>query len=169
VPRSTGARPELTVRRLGEHKNIISIATLSRKEVPIPELKILNPDVLGKPLGQYSQMTRVKASEFLFIAGQLATDKAGAIIGAEDFDAQCVQVFANIEAALKSAGAGWGNVVQFTTYMVHSQDIPKFMKYRLRDFPRMFPNGAYPPNTLLMIDRLVGEPFLIEVQTVAAL
>ncbi|HTW87853.1 MAG TPA: RidA family protein, partial [Candidatus Binataceae bacterium] len=83
--------------------------------------------------------------------------------------AQCVQVFANIDAALKSAGAGWGNVVQFTTYMVHSQDIPKFMKYRLREFPRMFPNGAYPPNTLLMIDRLVGEPFLIEVQTVAAL
>ena len=125
--------------------------------------------MLGKPLGQYSQLTRVKASEFLFIAGQVATDKAGTIIGPEDFDAQCVQVFANIDAALKSAGAGWGNVVQFTTYMVHSQDIPKFMKYRLREFPRMFPNGAYPPNTLLMIDRLVGEPFLIEVQTVAAL
>jgi hypothetical protein len=25
-----------------------------------------------------------------------------------------VQTFANIEAALKSQGAGWGNVVQFT-------------------------------------------------------
>ena len=114
-------------------------------------------------------MTRVKASEFLFIAGQLASDKQGNLIGAEDFDAQCVQVFSNIEAALKSAGAGWANVVQFTTYLVHSQDIPKFMKFRLREFPRMFPNGVYPPNTLLMIDRLVGEPFLIEVQTVAAL
>ena len=68
-----------------------------------------------------------------------------------------------------SVGAGWGNVVDFTTYLVHSQDIPKFMKYRLREFPRMFPGGAYPPNTLLMIDRLVGEPFLIEVQTIAAL
>ncbi len=135
----------------------------------MPDIKILNPDTLGKPLGQYSQLTRVKASEFVFIAGQLAADKAGNIVGADDFDAQCVQTFANIEAALKSVGAGWGNIVQFTTYLVHSQDIPKFMKYRLREFPKMFSNGAYPPNTLLMVDRLVQEPFLVEVQAIAAL
>ena len=133
------------------------------------DIKILNPDVLGKPLGQYSQITRVKASEFLFIAGQLAANQAGEVVGRDDFDAQCVQVFANIEAALKSQGAAWGNVVQFTTYLVHSQDIPKFMAYRLREFPRLFPDGAYPPNTLLMVDRLVQEPFLVEVQAVAAL
>ena len=133
------------------------------------DIKIFNPDTLGKPLGQYSQITRVKASEFVFIAGQLAADKSGKVVGADDFDAQCVQVFSNIEAALKSVGGGWGNVVQFTTYLVHSQDIPKFMTYRLREFPRMFPNGAYPPNTLLMVDRLVQEPFLVEVQAVAAL
>ena len=133
------------------------------------DIKILNPEALGKPLGQYSQMTRVKASEFLFIAGQLGVDKDGKFAGDGGFDAQCVQTFANIEAALKSAGAGWGNVVQFYTFLVHSQDIPKFMKYRLREFPKMFANGAYPPNTLLMIDRLVKEEFLIEVQATAAL
>jgi len=131
------------------------------------DIKILNPDALGKPLGQYSQITRVKASEFVFIAGQVGIDKAGKT-GA-DFDAQCALTFANIEAALKSVGAGWGNVVDFTTYLVHSQDIPKFMAYRQREFPTMFENGAYPPNTLLMIDRLVQEPLLIEVRTVAAL
>jgi enamine deaminase RidA (YjgF/YER057c/UK114 family) len=135
----------------------------------MPDIKFENPDALGKPLGQYSHLTRVKASEYLFIAGQVAVDKAGNVIGADDFDAQCVQTFANIEAALKSQGAGWANVVEFTTYLVHSQDIPKFMKFRLREFPRMFANGAYPPNTLLMIDRLVGEAFLIEVKVVAAL
>jgi len=43
------------------------------------------------------------------------------------------------------------------------------MAWRLREFPRLFPDGAYPPNTLLVIDRLVGEPYLIEVQAVAAL
>jgi enamine deaminase RidA (YjgF/YER057c/UK114 family) len=133
------------------------------------DIKILNPELLGKPLGQYSQITRVRASEFLFIAGQLAADKAGNIVGANDFDTQCVQVFANLEQALHSQGAGWGNVVQFTTYLVHSQDIPKFMSYRLREFPRLFPDGAYPPNTLLMVDRLVQEPFLVEVQAIAAL
>jgi enamine deaminase RidA (YjgF/YER057c/UK114 family) len=139
------------------------------KELIMPDIKILNPDALGKPLGQYSHMTRVKASEFLFIAGQVAVDRDGKVVGADDFDAQCVQTFANIAAALRSAGAGFGNVVQFTTYLVHSQDIAKFMTYRLREFPQLFPNGAYPPNTLLMVDRLVQEPFLIEVQAVAAL
>jgi enamine deaminase RidA (YjgF/YER057c/UK114 family) len=132
------------------------------------DIKIVNPDALGKPLGQYSHLTRVKASEYIFIAGQVGVDKAGKIVS-EDFDAQCAQTFANIEAALKSCNAGWSNIVQFTTYMVHSQDIPKFMKYRLREFPKMFSNGAYPPNTLLMIDRLVQEGLLVEVQAVAAL
>jgi len=133
------------------------------------EIKIVNPEVLGKPLGPYSQIARVRAAEYLYIAGQVATDQAGNIIGADDFDAQCAQVFANIRAALESCGAGWGSVVQFTTYLVHSQDIPKFMQYRLREFPSMFGQGGYPPNTLLVIDRLVKESFLLEVQTFAAL
>ena len=125
------------------------------------DIRIYNVDALGTPLGQYSHVTRVKASETLYIAGMLAPG--------ESFDAQCSGVFSQIEKALQSAGAGWGNVVQFTTYLVHSQDIPKFMQWRLREFPRMFPDGKYPPNTLLVIDRLVQEPYLVEVQTVAAL
>lgn len=135
----------------------------------MPDIKILNPDTLGKPLGQYSQITRVKASEFLFIAGQVAADKDGKLVGADDFDAQCGQVFANLEAALKSQGASFANVVEFTTYLVHSQDIPRFMAWRLREFPKMFADGKYPPNTLLVIDRLVQEQFLVEVQTIAAI
>src|SRR3982751_2764792 len=125
------------------------------------DIRIYNVDSLGKPLGQYSHVTRVKAGELLFIAGMLAPG--------ETFDAQCSGVFAQIAEALKSAGAGWGNIVQFTTYLVHSQDIPRFMQWRVREFPKMFPNGAYPPNTLLIVDRLVKEEFLIEVQAVAAL
>ena len=126
------------------------------------EITIQNVEALGKPLGQYSHMTRVRnASETLYIAGMLA---AG-----EDFDSQCSGVFAQIEKALAAAGARWANVAQLTTYLVHSQDIPRFMAWRLREFPKLFPDGKYPPNTLLIIDRLVGEPYLIEVQTVAAL
>lgn len=126
------------------------------------QITIGNVETLGKPLGQYSHMTRVKQpAETLYIAGMVAPG--------EDFDAQCTGVFRQIEAALGSAGAGWGNVAQFTTYLVHSQDIPRFMAWRLREFPKLFPDGRYPPNTLLVIDRLVGEQFLIEVQTIAAL
>jgi enamine deaminase RidA (YjgF/YER057c/UK114 family) len=133
------------------------------------EIDIYNPSELGRPMGQYSHVTRVKANEFLFIAGMLSGDAAGNIVGADDFDAQTTQVFRNVEAGLKSAGASWRNVVQFTTFLVHSQDIPKFMAFRLREFPKMFPDGKYPPNTLLVVDRLVQEPFLVEVQTVAAI
>jgi enamine deaminase RidA (YjgF/YER057c/UK114 family) len=126
------------------------------------DIEIGNVEALGKPLGQYSHLTRVRnASATLYIAGMLAPG--------DDFDAQCTGVFRQIEAALKSAGAGWANVAQFTTYLVHSQDIPRFMAWRLREFPKMFPDGKYPPNTLLIIDRLVGEQFLIEVQTIAVL
>jgi enamine deaminase RidA (YjgF/YER057c/UK114 family) len=134
------------------------------------DVKMFNPDSMGKPLGQYSQIARVKGSgELLFIAGQLATDRAGNLVGADDFDAQCRQVYANIEAALKAAGGGWNNVAQFTTYLVRSQDVPKLRAFRQREFGKFFPDGAYPPNTLLIIDRLVSEGYLIEVQTVAAL
>jgi enamine deaminase RidA (YjgF/YER057c/UK114 family) len=132
------------------------------------EINIYNPEELGPPMGQYTHVTRVRASEFLFIAGMLSGDAAGNVIGEGEFDVQTAQVFRNIEAALKSAGASWANVVQFTTYLVHSQDIPKFMAFRLREFPKMFPDGKYPPNTLLMVDRLVKEAFLVEVQTIAA-
>ena len=126
------------------------------------EIRIQNVNALGKPLGQYSHMTRVAgASETLYIAGMLAPG--------EDFDAQCAGAFRQIETALKSAGAGWRNVVQFTTYLVHSQDIPRFLAWRLREFPKLFPDGKYPPNTLLVIDRLVEEQFLVEVQTIAVL
>ena len=126
------------------------------------EIRIENVEALGKPLGQYSHMTRVKgAKETLYIAGMLSPG--------DDFDAQCSGVFRQIETALKSAGAGWGSVVQFTTYLVHSQDIPKFMAWRLREFPQLFPDGKYPPNTLLIVDRLVQEQFLVEVQVIAAL
>ncbi len=136
----------------------------------MPEITFENPTTLGKPLGQYSHLTRVKAaSEFVFIAGQVGVDTDGKLTGDGGFDAQCLQSFANIEAALKSVGAGWGNIVQFTTYLVHSQDIAKFMAFRLREFPKMFTSGGYPPNTLLMIDRLVQEALLVEVQAVAAL
>jgi enamine deaminase RidA (YjgF/YER057c/UK114 family) len=133
------------------------------------DIAIFSPEALGKPLGPYSQITRVKASEFVFIAGQVGTDATGNLVSPGDFDAQCVQVFANISAALASVGADWGNVVQFTTYLVHSQDISRFMDFRGREFPRMFTSGGYPPNTLLIVDRLVQERLLVEVQTVAAL
>jgi len=127
----------------------------------MPDIRIYNVDALGKPVGPYSHVARVKSTETLYIAGMLAPG--------ETFEKQCAAVFAQVEQALQSAGAGWSNVVQFTTYLVHSQDIAAFYRWREQNYPKMFPDGKYPPNTLLIVDRLVQEQFLIEVQTIAAI
>ena len=125
------------------------------------DIKIYNVESLGKPVGPYCHVARVKSAETLYIAGMLSPG--------DTLEKQCAAVFGQIEQALKSAGAGWANVAQFTTYLVHSQDIAAFYRWREQNYPRMFPDGKYPPNSLLFIDRLVQEQFLIEVQTIAAL
>jgi len=125
------------------------------------DIRISTVEALGKPVGPYSHVARVKAGETLYIAGMVAPG--------DSFEAQCAAVYGQIEQALKSAGGGWQNVAQFTTFLVHSQDIARFYRWRESHYPRMFPDGKYPPNTLLIIDRLVQEQFLIEIQTIAAL
>ena len=135
----------------------------------MPDITIINPEAMGPPLSLYGQIARVRASEFIFIAGQLATDLNGKIVGKDNFDAQMKQVLSNIEKALKSVEASFANVVQFTTYLVHSQDIANFRRVRQDLFPTFFPTHRYPPNTLLVVDRLVQEDFLIEIETIAAL
>lgn len=131
------------------------------------EISMFNPTDLHHPVGPYSQVSRVSASHFVFLAGQTATDVNGNTIGADDFEAQCRQVFANVEAGLRAVGAGWGNVVHFTNYLVTHDDLPMFVKYRSQVFPTWFPKGA-PPNTLLFIDKLLRKEFRVEVQAIAA-
>jgi enamine deaminase RidA (YjgF/YER057c/UK114 family) len=133
----------------------------------MPTIQCLNPENMTKPAAPYSNIARVKASEFLFIAGQVGIGKDGK--APVDFEAQCTLVFESIGAALASQGAGFANIVSFTSYLVHSQDIARFAAYRAREFPRLFPGGAFPPNTLLVVDRLVREDLLVEVEAVAAL
>src|SRR2546422_683634 len=70
----------------------LSATNITWRAYDMAEVQIYNPATLGAPLGQYSHVTRVKASEFLFIAGMLAPG--------EDFDTQCTGVFAQIEKAL---------------------------------------------------------------------
>jgi enamine deaminase RidA (YjgF/YER057c/UK114 family) len=132
------------------------------------DIKIFNPAGLAKPPGTYTHIARAKCQEVVFIAGQVPSDTSGKTVGKGDFEAQCGQVYANIHAALKSVGGDWGNVVQFTSFLVREQDAAAFRAWRGREFPKMFPNGA-PPNTLLIITRLADPDYLLEVQTIAAL
>lgn len=132
-------------------------------------IKMSNPNTMPKPAGAYSHIARVSAGDLLFIAGQVAVDAAGKVVGADDFDAQADQVFKNLRAALESEGADFRHVVQFTTYVVDSRDIAKLRKFRDRNYPQFFPDGKYPPNTLLVIDRLASEDMRLEIAAIAAL
>ena len=121
------------------------------------------------PIGAYSHLARVKGNELLFIAGQVSVGEGGAIVGEGDVAAQTRQVYANLAKVLESAGAGFSNVVEFTTYLVGRDSVQPFMAARADIFPSLYPNGDYPPNTLLVIEGLVREEFLVEIKAVAAL
>lgn len=132
----------------------------------VAKVEYLNPPGACPPQGLYSHVGRIGSGPVLFVAGQVAVDSAGAVVGKHDFEAQFRQVFDNLGAVLKGVGAGFDDVIKFTTFLVHSQDIEKFMKARAALFPRLFKGPLYPPNTLLVVDRLVKEEFLLEVEAV---
>jgi enamine deaminase RidA (YjgF/YER057c/UK114 family) len=130
-------------------------------------IEYTNPPGAGPAQGLYSNVTIVPPGPTAHIAGQIAVGKDGKVAGKGDFEAQARQVFANIGDILKGMGLGYNHVIKFTTYLVHSQDIEIFMKVRAELFPQLFGGKQFPPNTLLVVDRLVKEDFLIEVETLA--
>lgn len=120
---------------------------------------------LSAPLGMYSHVSR--AGNLIFVAGQVATNPQGEIVGKGDFAAQMRQVFRNLSAALISANATFADVAKFTTFLKRETDIPAFMAVRKELFAEIYPNGDYPPNTLLVIQRLVEPDLLIEIEAMA--
>ena len=91
----------------------------------------------------------------MFIARRQSDDTDGDVVGADEYDARCTQVLVNVHAAPCCAGADQLNVVQFITYMEHSQSITEYMAVRQCKFPMMFHDGKCPRNALLPVDRLV--------------
>jgi len=120
------------------------------------------------PAGMYSHVSHATELGLYFVAGQLAFDPSGNVVGKDDFGAQMRQVFANLEGALKAAGCTFDDVLKFTTYMTRDGDIPAFMDTRRELYATIFPEGKYPPNTLLIISRLVHPECLIEIEAIAA-
>lgn len=122
-----------------------------------------NPTTIGKPLGSYSHVAR--AGDLVAVAGQVGADQDGKV--AEDFAEQVRLTFRNLQSALESEGLGLSNVMQFTTYLISTDDITRFYEARNEFFPSLFPSGQYPPNTLLIIDRLVYPELRVEIQALA--
>jgi enamine deaminase RidA (YjgF/YER057c/UK114 family) len=129
----------------------------------------VNPAGVSPPLGRYSQLVRVRAGELLFLAGQVGVDSDGKLVGRDDVGLQVEQIYRNIGEVLRSAGASFGNVVQFTTYIVGRENVEPFLEARTGIVDELFPDYDYPPSTLLVIDGLAREEYLAEVTAIAAL
>ena len=129
----------------------------------------ITSDLAPAPLGAYSVGMTANPGHLLYVAGQVGVDISGNLVGPGDAAAQTQQVLQNIGGVLAAAGAGFSNVVEFTTYVVGRESIQGFIDGRNQVFPDIFPDGDYPPNTLLVVEGLVREEFLVEIKAVAAL
>ena len=96
------------------------------------KVQYLNPEGACPAQGLYSHVGYAPAGATFYVAGQLSVGAKGEVVGKHDFDRQFKQVFANLGAVLKGLGARHDDITKFTTYLVHSQDIEKFMRLLLR-------------------------------------
>jgi enamine deaminase RidA (YjgF/YER057c/UK114 family) len=134
------------------------------------EIEIFNPAALSPPRGTYSHVARVHpGASLVVVAGQVAVGEGRQRIAADDFDGQCTQVYGNLGAAVREAGGDWRNIIQFMTFLTRKDDIARLRAWREREFPKLFPDGAYPPNTLLVVSALASDDLLLEVQALAAI
>jgi enamine deaminase RidA (YjgF/YER057c/UK114 family) len=122
----------------------------------------IQPDGLSKP-PTYSQV--VKAGNTIYIAGQVAQDEHGQLVGAGDFVAQANQVFENLEKALAAAGAGFGDLVKTTIYVTD----PRYRE-ALRDVRSKYLGSApLPASTLVVVAGLAQPEYLLEIEAVAVI
>lgn len=130
------------------------------------EVKYIQPDELPTALGPYSHVSVSSPGTLVCIAGQVGVNSDGSLAG-PGMREQAAQTFRNLQLALKSQGLEMSSIVKFTTYMTSSDDISLFYDVREEMFPELFPEGGYPPNTLLVIDRLVRPEFVVEIEAIA--
>lgn len=104
-----------------------------------------------------------KAGNLIFVAGQVAQDLDGNLVGRGDIEAQAVQVFENLKAVLTSAGTTLDDVVKLTTYTTSVAYRQKVAEVRARYFKTYFP-----PNTFVVVASLATPDYLLEIEAVAA-
>jgi enamine deaminase RidA (YjgF/YER057c/UK114 family) len=108
----------------------------------------------------------VAAGEIVVVAGQVGIGPDGRAASG-DVVTQTKQALDNVRAIVEAAGCSMRDVVRFQTFLTRSEDIPGFMKARQEAFPGLFPEGVYPPNTLLVVSRLVRPELLVEIEAMA--
>jgi 2-iminobutanoate/2-iminopropanoate deaminase len=108
----------------------------------------------------YNHVARV--GNLLFLAGQVARDENGNVVGPNDAAAQARQVYKNLGRALAAAGAGFGDVVKITTYLLDRADSPGVTQVRYEHL-----GDHRPPHTGLIIAGLGSPEVRLEVDAIA--
>ena len=111
----------------------------------------------------YSHVVTVTGTgKLVFIAGQLARDAGGNIVGPGDMRAQLEQTFKNLDLCLKAAGATWADVVKTNTYVTDYEAFSKHREVRMRHF-----GVATPTSTTIQISRLAQPEAMVEIEMIA--
>jgi enamine deaminase RidA (YjgF/YER057c/UK114 family) len=127
-------------------------------ETQQPKVRFINRAPAG-----YSHVVEVRGGRTLYIAGQLAVDKDGNLVGRGDFRAQVKQVFENLKARLEEGGATFKDVVKLNYYLTDASDLQA-----LRETRNSYINTEAPPaSTLVVVKQLVREEYLLEVEAIA--
>lgn len=121
----------------------------------------MNPQGLSTPTG-YSHVVSTRGGKTIYIAGQVAFDATGQLVGKGDLAAQTKQVFENLSIALKAAGATFANVVKTNYYMRDASQVAVVREIRSKYF-----TGELPASTLVEVPRLANADFLIEIEVIA--
>lgn len=122
----------------------------------------IQPDGLAAP-PTYTQV--VKVGNTIYIAGQVAQDERGQLVGAGDFVAQANQIFENLGKALKAAGADFRNLVKITVFVTD----PRYREALREVRDKYLAGDALPASTLVVVAGLALPEYLLEIEAVAAL
>ena len=126
--------------------------------------RYINPPGLTKPTG-YTHVVVGADGRTVYIAGQVAFDSTGTLVGAGDFRAQAERVYANLRVALASVGATFSDVVKTTTFVTDLANTAA-----LREIRGKYLDPARPPaNSLIVVASLARPDLLLEIEAVAVL
>lgn len=128
------------------------------------ETRYINPSGLTKPTG-YTHVVLAADGRTVYIAGQVAFDSTGVVVGAGDFRSQAERVFGNLRIALASVGATFSDLVKTTTYVTDVGNAAT-----LREIRGKYLDPARPPaNSLIPVPTLARPDLLLEIEAVAVL
>jgi enamine deaminase RidA (YjgF/YER057c/UK114 family) len=122
---------------------------------------VINPPGMAAPVG-YSHAIRKQGTP-VFLAGQVALDHEGRIVGENDVAAQVEQAFANVRTVVEAAGGTLEDVVKITIYVTDASYRPAVAAAR----QRWFRDGVYPASTYLVVSALAVPQLLVEIEAIA--